>query len=427
MNGKGLIIFFSFFCWNDKSQSAQLIWQHIWWLVQSIVIELLFFLLPTPTWTKDWLTDWVYWKSEWNQEYIRHKSNETPALYLALNTAISTLITFSSSSFSSSSSSSSSPTTVNTTAVTAISSTSSSSTSISSIASFGSEHQQQSVSGNSNFTISTAPTTAIANITLREAPVPERGPSGQYLNVPSSKRNEEEKSKRSSKASGGNNLSKYKCNRLCNSSCSFSSASSSSCSSDSSQRLYDDEYYLGKNLLPNSHHTHQVKGGPSQRKRFHRQFFPLPTPPPPQLRLNNTVPSGAEERHDNDVQEEDRRKSSTFTARAAFRQLLARLSISTRLASHCDPYISSSTLSYQRSSSLLLPVLDLHRGVSAVASSRHEPNTMSFLFRLVQYVFMISPKKQPNPKSLPKSASCSPSILLLRGHTQMLVVFSHTP
>lgn len=94
---------------------------------------------------------------------------------------------------------------------------------------------------------------------------------------------------------------------------------------------------------------------------------------------------------------------ASFTARAALRQLFARIGLRRgRLGGRLDPYTSflSSNSAGQRgagasgsssAASRFLPVLrnlKLQRGVSAVASSRHEPSTMSFLFRLVQYVLL---------------------------------------
>lgn len=116
---------------------------------------------------------------------------------------------------------------------------------------------------------------------------------------------------------------------------------------------------------------------------------------------------------------------ASFTARAALRQLFARIGLRRgRLGGRLDPYTSflSQNSSGQRggpsanssssAASRFLPVLrnlKLQRGVSAVASSRHEPNTMSFLFRLVQYVlplvyyqpfpFQLTPSNHPTPFS----------------------------
>mgnify|MGYP007084027876 CR=1 FL=1 len=75
--------------------------------------------------------------------------------------------------------------------------------------------------------------------------------------------------------------------------------------------------------------------------------------------------------------------STSSTAAAATATVASSLNTNNN---HLTNTNTNNNTNQHSSTSLLLPVLDLHRGVSAVASSRHEPNTMSFLFRLVQYV-----------------------------------------
>lgn len=225
-------------------------------------------------------------------------------------------------------------------------------TTSSSLSSSGVTSYSSSVSS----TASTAPVTACANSYLTwDASVPERtGPNWRESSL------HQDESKNTCSCSFS--VSKKSTNNGSSSSSSRSSNSSSASTRSSSisnefgttnhRRSYDDHncygYYSTSNLLEENDDLHTA--------------------------------------WTNKEQDQDGHKSRAFNARSALRQLFSRIGRS-RLRSHCDPYnpfVSSSFT--QRSSSLLLPVLNLHRGVSAVASSRHEPNTMSFLFRLVQYV-----------------------------------------